>query len=111
VDGRPEPVPGTDRELPAQLVLLALGFTGPEPSPLLEQLGLVIGGRRTVERQENFGTEVPGVYVAGDAGRGQSLVVWAVAEGRAAAAAVDSDLSGSTALPAPVTASTVAMRP
>ncbi|TKR24324.1 glutamate synthase subunit beta [Cellulomonas hominis] len=111
VDGRPSPVPGTDRELPAQLVLLALGFTGPEPSPLLTQLDLVIGGRRTVERHENFGTEVPGVYVAGDAGRGQSLVVWAVAEGRAAAAAVDSDLSGSTALPVPVTASTVAMRP
>ncbi|GIG35576.1 glutamate synthase subunit beta [Cellulomonas pakistanensis] len=110
VDGRPEPT-GPARELPAQLVLLALGFAGAEASPLLQQVGLVIGERRTVERHENFRTNVPGVYVAGDAGRGQSLVVWAVAEGRAAAAAVDSDLSGSTALPAPVTASTVAMRP
>ena len=112
--GRPEPVPGSARELPAQLVLLALGFTGPEPAPLLGQLGLDLtgsAGRRTVERHTNFGTSVPGVFVAGDAGRGQSLVVWAVAEGRAAAAAVDSFLSGSTALPAPVSASTVAMRP
>ncbi len=111
VDGRPEPVPGTERELPAQLVLLALGFTGPEQGPLLGQLGLEVGPRGTFERRDDFRTNVPGVYVAGDAGRGQSLVVWAVAEGRAAAAAVDSSLSGSTALPAPVSASTVAMRP
>ncbi|MBU5424572.1 glutamate synthase subunit beta [Cellulomonas hominis] len=111
VDGRMEPVPGTEREIPAQLVLLALGFTGPEQGPLLAQLGLEVGPRGTFERRDDFRTKVPGVYVAGDAGRGQSLVVWAVAEGRAAAAAVDSYLSGSTALPAPVTASTVAMRP
>lgn len=110
-DGRPVPVPGTEREIPAQLVLLALGFTGPEQGPLLAQLGLGTGPRGTVERRDDFRTKVPGVYVAGDAGRGQSLVVWAVAEGRAAAAAVDSYLSGSTALPAPVTASTAAMRP
>ncbi len=111
VDGRPEPVPGTGREVPAQLVLLALGFTGPEQGALAEQLGLPVGPRGTFERTDSYETKVPGVFVAGDAGRGQSLVVWAVAEGRAAAAAVDSSLSGSTALPAPVSASTVAMRP
>jgi glutamate synthase (NADPH/NADH) small chain len=111
VDGRIEPVEGTEREVPAQLVLLALGFTGPEQGALVEQLGLPVGPRGTFERADDYATKVPGVFVAGDAGRGQSLVVWAVAEGRAAAAAVDSFLSGSTALPAPVSASTVAMRP
>ncbi len=110
VDGRPTPVPGTQAELGAQLVLLALGFTGVEAGPLLEQLGLPLTGRGTAVRTDDFATHVPGVFVAGDAGRGQSLIVWAIAEGRAAAASVDAYLSGRTELPAPVTASTVALR-
>ncbi|GEA90046.1 glutamate synthase subunit beta [Cellulomonas cellasea] len=111
VDGRFGPVEGTEREVPAQLVLLAMGFTGPEQGPLLDQLGVTLTPRGVVTRSEDFATDVPGVFVAGDAGRGQSLIVWAIAEGRAAAAAVDAYLSGSTDLPAPVTASTVALRP
>ncbi|WP_258726937.1 glutamate synthase subunit beta [Cellulomonas sp. NS3] len=111
VDGRFGPVEGTEREVPAQLVLLAMGFTGPEQGPLLDQLGVTVTPRGVVGRSEDFATDVPGVFVAGDAGRGQSLIVWAIAEGRAAAAAVDAYLSGSTELPAPVTASTVALRP
>ena len=112
VDGRFDPVPGTEREIPAQLVLLAMGFTGPERGPLLEQLGVELTGRGTVARDEGFATNVPGVFVAGDAGRGQSLIVWAIAEGRAAARAVDCYLSGSATseLPAPITASAVSLR-
>jgi glutamate synthase (NADPH/NADH) small chain len=110
-DGRRVPTPGTEREIPADLVLVAMGFTGPETSALTAQLGVELTERGTVRRSDDFATTVPGVFVAGDAGRGQSLVVWAIAEGRAAAAAVDTYLSGSTELPAPVTASTVAMRP
>jgi glutamate synthase (NADPH/NADH) small chain len=109
--GRFGPVEGTEREVPAQLVLLAMGFTGPEQGPLLDQLGVTLTPRGVVSRADDFATDVPGVFVAGDAGRGQSLIVWAIAEGRAAAAAVDAYLSGSTELPAPVTASTVALRP
>jgi glutamate synthase (NADPH/NADH) small chain len=111
VDGRITPIEGTAREVPAQLVLLAMGFTGPEPDGLLEQLGVSLTGRGTVTRGRDFATGVPGVYVAGDAGRGQSLIVWAIAEGRAAAAAVDSYLMGQTDLPAPVDADTMALRP
>jgi glutamate synthase (NADPH) small chain len=112
VDGRFDPVPGTEREVPAQLVLLAMGFTGPERGPMLDQLGVALTARGTVARDEAFATEVPGVFVAGDAGRGQSLVVWAIAEGRAAARAVDCYLSGSASseLPAPVTAGTASLR-
>jgi len=110
VDGRPRPVPGSEREIPAQLVLLAMGFTGPEQGPLLEQFGVGVTPRGAISRTDDFATEVPGVFVAGDAGRGQSLIVWAIAEGRAAAAAVDEYLSGSTALPSPVTATTVSLR-
>ena len=97
-----EPVPGTEREIPADLVLLAMGFVGPERSPLLDQLGVALDARGTVTRDSTYGTSVEGVFVAGDAGRGQSLIVWAIAEGRAAAAAVDTYLMGSTELPAPV---------
>jgi len=111
VEGRFEPVPGTEHEIPAQLVLLALGFTGPEQGPLLDQLEVELGPRGAVARADDFATSVPGVYVAGDAGRGQSLVVWAIAEGRAAAAAVDTYLTGGTELPAPVTAATMSLRP
>ena len=110
IGGRFEPVPGTEHEIPAQLVLFAMGFTGPERGPLLEQLGVSITARGVIGRTDDFASDVPGVFVAGDAGRGQSLIVWAIAEGRAAAAAVDSYLSGTTELPAPIAASTVALR-
>ncbi|RSS89089.1 glutamate synthase subunit beta [Streptomyces sp. WAC05292] len=100
------PVPGTEQVVPAELVLLALGFSGPERGGGLErQLGLVRDGRGTFARDGAFAAPgAEGVFVAGDAGRGQSLVVWAIAEGRAAAAAVDSYLTGRTELPAPVRA-------
>ncbi|MBD8058932.1 glutamate synthase subunit beta [Cellulomonas sp. JH27-2] len=110
-DGRRVPQAGTQREIPADLVLVAMGFTGPETTPLSDQLGIELTSRGLVARGDDFATTVPGVFVAGDAGRGQSLVVWAIAEGRATAAAVDTYLSGATELPSPVTASTVALRP
>jgi glutamate synthase (NADPH) small chain len=103
VDGRFTPVEGSERVLPAQLVLLAMGFTGPQRSGLLEQLGVALDARGNVARDGGWATSVPGVFVAGDMGRGQSLIVWAIAEGRAAAAAVDRALCGDTLLPAPVT--------
>lgn len=102
-----EKVDGTDFELEADLVLLAMGFVGPERSALLSDLGVEFTARGTVERDAEFATAVPGVYVAGDMGRGQSLIVWAIAEGRAAAAAADRYLMGATALPVPI-ASTAA---
>ncbi|MDQ1617938.1 MAG: glutamate synthase small chain [Actinomycetota bacterium] len=108
VEGRFQPIEGTERKIPADLVLLAMGFTGPERPGLLEQLGVELDGRGNIARDGSFMSTVPGVFVAGDAGRGQSLIVWAIAEGRAAAAAVDEWLSGGSELPAPVTA---AMRP
>ncbi|HLY83784.1 MAG TPA: FAD-dependent oxidoreductase, partial [Acidimicrobiales bacterium] len=105
VDGRLtfEKVEGTDFELPCELVLLALGFGGPERSPLLEQLGVALTGRGTVGRDGQWQTDVPGIFVCGDMGRGQSLIVWAIAEGRSCAAAVDRWLMDSTLLPAPLT--------
>jgi glutamate synthase (NADPH/NADH) small chain len=106
VDGRFEPVAGSARTLPAQLVLLAMGFTGPERAGLLDALGVDLDARGNVARDERWATSVPGVFVAGDMGRGQSLIVWAIAEGRAAAAAVDRALTGETLLPAPVTPTT-----
>ncbi|MGW0734682.1 glutamate synthase subunit beta [Streptomyces sp. NPDC002851] len=97
--------PGTERVLPADLVLLALGFSGPSREDgLLDQLGLAVDDRGSVARDAEFATDAPGVFAAGDAGRGQSLVVWAIAEGRAAAAAVDRYLTGGTRLPAPIRA-------
>jgi glutamate synthase (NADPH/NADH) small chain len=110
-DGRRVPATGTEHEIPADLVLVAMGFTGPETDGLAAQTGMELSGRGLIARSDDFQTSLPGVFVAGDAGRGQSLVVWAIAEGRAAAAAVDTYLSGRTELPAPVTASTVALRP
>ncbi|WP_448629527.1 glutamate synthase subunit beta [Cellulomonas soli] len=110
-DGRRVPTEGTEREIPADLVLVAMGFTGPETSLLTEQIGVGLTDRGLLTRSDDFATTVPGVFVAGDAGRGQSLVVWAIAEGRAAAAAVDTYLSGATELPTPVSASTAALRP
>ncbi len=97
-----EPVPGSEREIPAQLVLLAMGFVGPEQE-ILDQLGIDLDARENVARDVNFMTTVPGVFVAGDAGRGQSLIVWAIAEGRSAARGVDAYLMGGSELPAPVT--------
>jgi glutamate synthase (NADPH/NADH) small chain len=102
LDGRRVPKAGTEREIPADLVLLALGFSGPEQDTLSEQLGMPFDGRGNVTRDGDYQTQEPGVFVAGDAGRGQSLIVWAIAEGRAAAAAVDRYLEGDTALPSPV---------
>jgi glutamate synthase (NADPH/NADH) small chain len=108
--GRPEPVPGTEREIPAQLVLLAMGFTGVPKAGIVDQLGVSVDARGRIERGDDFDTSVPGVYVAGDAGRGQSLIVWAIAEGRACAAAVDAYLRGSSSdLPAPIRPTTVAI--
>jgi glutamate synthase (NADPH/NADH) small chain len=103
VDGRFEPVEGSARTIPAQLVLLAMGFTGPQRAGLLDALGVDVDGRGNVVRDAEWATSVPGVWVAGDMGRGQSLIVWAIAEGRAAAAAVDRSLCGDTQLPSPVT--------
>ena len=97
-----EKIPDTEREYPADLVLLALGFTGPERSPLLEQLGVELDERGNVARNDSWSANVPGVFVAGDMGRGQSLIVWAIAEGRSAAAAADEYLMGDTLLPSPV---------
>jgi len=102
-ESRFRPVAGTARELPADFVFLAMGFTGPEPGALLGQLGLALDARGALARGQDYAAAT-GVFVAGDAGRGQSLIVWAIAEGRAVAAAVDEYLSGSTNLPAPVTA-------
>ncbi|MFI7354006.1 glutamate synthase subunit beta [Streptomyces avidinii] len=102
------PLAGTEQVIPAGLVLLALGFSGPERAGgLREQLGLDLDERGNFARDAGFAADAgraPGVFVAGDAGRGQSLVVWAIAEGRSAAAAVDRYLTGSTCLPAPVAA-------
>ncbi|AGW41320.1 glutamate synthase subunit beta [Leifsonia xyli subsp. cynodontis DSM 46306] len=102
LDGRRVPKTGTEREIPADLVLLALGFTGPEQDGLSSQLNLPFDERGNLERDGDYQTSEAGVFVAGDAGRGQSLIVWAIAEGRAAAAAVDRYLEGETQLPAPV---------
>jgi glutamate synthase (NADPH/NADH) small chain len=105
-DGRMtfERIEGTDRELPCELVLLAMGFSGPPREGLVEQLGVEIGPRGTVARDDEWATNVPGVFVCGDMGRGQSLIVWAIAEGRSCAAAVDRALTGHTDLPAPLAA-------
>jgi glutamate synthase (NADPH/NADH) small chain len=96
-------IEGTEREIPAQLVLLAMGFLGPQGSGVVEQLGVELDERSNIKRDEAFMSSVPGVFVAGDAGRGQSLIVWAIAEGRSAAAGVDAYLMGGfSALPRPV---------
>jgi glutamate synthase (NADPH/NADH) small chain len=102
--------PGTDRELRCDLVLLAMGFTGAEDGELLAGLGVGLTERGTVPRDDAYATPVPGVFAAGDMGRGQSLIVWAIAEGRSAAAAADRYLSGSTALPAAIPASAAPLR-
>jgi len=103
-DGRFAKVDGTESELPCELVLLAMGFTGPERGALLDGLGVQLDDRGNVARGEDYSTSAEGVFVCGDMGRGQSLIVWAIAEGRAAAASVDRHLQGATTLPAPVRA-------
>jgi glutamate synthase (NADPH/NADH) small chain len=100
--GRFEKVEGSDFDLDADIVFLAMGFVGPEKPGLLGELGVELTDRGNVARNGDFQTSVPGVFVAGDMGRGQSLIVWAIAEGRAAAAGVDRYLMGHTALPAPI---------
>ncbi|PTM91737.1 glutamate synthase subunit beta [Streptomyces sp. VMFN-G11Ma] len=103
VDAARSPLPGSERTLPADLVLLALGFSGPDRGDgLVDQLGLAMDPRGTITRDASFATNVPGVFAAGDAARGQSLIVWAIAEGRAVAAAVDGYLTGSSQLPSPI---------
>jgi glutamate synthase (NADPH/NADH) small chain len=97
-----DPVPGTEQELPAQLVLLAMGFVGPEKGKLLTDLGVELDERGNVARDRAYMTNVDGVFSAGDMGRGQSLIVWAIAEGRSAAAGVDAYLTGRDVLPRPI---------
>jgi glutamate synthase (NADPH) small chain len=100
--GKIIPVEGTEAEIPAELVLLAMGFVGPETDTVISQLGVSLDERGNVARDQNYATDVDGVFVCGDAGRGQSLIVWAIAEGRACAAGVDEYLSGTTKLPRPI---------
>jgi glutamate synthase (NADPH/NADH) small chain len=102
VNGKFEKKEGSDLEIPADLVFLAMGFTGPEKGSWLEQLGVAFDERGNVVRNDSYESTVPGVFVAGDMGRGQSLIVWAIAEGRACAAGVDLALMGETSLPAPI---------
>jgi glutamate synthase (NADPH/NADH) small chain len=110
VDGRFQKIEGTERELPADLVFLAMGFTGAQREGLVDALGVEVDGRGNVARDEQFMSTLPGVFVAGDIGRGQSLIVWAIAEGRSAAAAADTWLTGDSMLPRPVTPTAVALR-
>jgi glutamate synthase (NADPH/NADH) small chain len=102
VNGKFTSVPGTEKEIPADFVVLAMGFTGPEKSPLLTQLEVELDERGNIKRNQQYETNSEGVFVCGDAGRGQSLIVWAIAEGRSAASAVDRFLTGSSQLPSPI---------
>jgi glutamate synthase (NADPH/NADH) small chain len=110
VDGRFEKVEGSESEVEADYVFLAMGFTGPESTWITEQFGVELDGRSNVARGDTWRTNVDGVYVAGDMGRGQSLIVWAIAEGRSCAAAVDRDLMGETELPSPIEPTSVQLR-
>jgi len=109
--GRPyfKPFRDTEKEFRADLVLLALGFTGPEQGPMLAQFDIELNNRGNVARDNGWATNVEGVFVAGDMGRGQSLIVWAIAEGRAAAAAIDEWLMGESLLPSPVVPTSTAL--
>ena len=102
VNGKFEKVENAHKEIPADLAFLAMGFVGPEKSELLTQLEVEFDDRGNIKRDQEFATNVEGVFVCGDAGRGHSLIVWAIAEGRSAAAAVDTFLVGETQLPAPI---------
>jgi glutamate synthase (NADPH/NADH) small chain len=102
IDGKFEPVANSEKIISAELVFLALGFTGPEKTELLTQLEVDLDDRGNIARDENYATSADGVFVCGDAGRGQSLIVWAIAEGRSAASSVDIYLTGNTQLPFPI---------
>jgi glutamate synthase (NADPH/NADH) small chain len=102
VNGKFESVPGTEKEIPADFAFLAMGFTGPEKNALIDQLDVALDARGNIARDDNYATNVDGIFVAGDCGRGQSLIVWAIAEGRSAASAVDTYLTGDTQLPYPI---------
>jgi len=101
-DGKFIPVAGSEKEIKCDFVFMAMGFTGPEKSPLLTQLEVQLDDRGNIKRDKDFQSTEEGVFVAGDAGRGQSLIVWAIAEGRSTAAAVDRYLTGRTQLPVPI---------
>jgi glutamate synthase (NADPH/NADH) small chain len=102
IDGKFQEVSGSEKNIPADLVFLALGFSGPEKSDLMEQLEVELDERGYIRRDSSYATNSEGVFVCGDAGRGQSLIVWAIAEGRSAASAVDRYLTGNTQLPFPI---------
>ena len=106
INGKFEKVEGSEKEIPADLVFLAMGFLGPEKSALVDQLEVELDERSNIKRDGNFATSVDGIFVCGDAGRGQSLIVWAIAEGRSAAKSVDEYLMGETQLPAPIAPTT-----
>ena len=101
-DGQFTKVEGSEREIAADFVFLAMGFVGPEKDSWLDKLGVELDERGNLKRNDAYMSNVPGVFVAGDMGRGQSLIVWAIAEGRACAAGVDTYLMGETTLPAPI---------
>ncbi len=111
-NGRPvfEAMPDTEFELECDLVLLAMGFLGTERRNAVDELGVSVGARGTVEANGEWATNVDGVFVCGDQTRGQSLIVWAIAEGRSCAAAVDRWLMGTTSLPAPIAPGQLALR-
>ena len=111
-DGRPsfQAVEGSEFELPCQLVLLAMGFLGPERTGVVDELGLALDARGNVAADAGWATSAEKVFVCGDMTRGQSLIVWAIAEGRSAAAAVDRYLMGVTELPAPIVPGQLALR-
>jgi len=102
VEGKLEKVAGSEFELPCDAVFLAMGFVGPERAGLLELLGVTLDERGNVARDDAFATTEPGVFVCGDMGRGQSLIVWAIAEGRSCARGVDEFLMGESLLPSPI---------
>ena len=102
--------PGSETEIPCELVLLAMGFVGPEREGLLTELGVDLDERGNVSRDASWQASQEGVFVCGDMGRGQSLIVWAIAEGRARAASVDRYLVGDTALPEPVVPTSMPLR-
>ena len=102
MEGKFQPISETEREIPADFVFLAMGFEGPEKSALLTQLEVELDERGNIQRDENYKSSAEGVFVCGDAGRGQSLIVWAIAEGRSAAASVDKYLTGRTQLPSAI---------
>ncbi|MFA5884075.1 MAG: glutamate synthase subunit beta [Acidimicrobiia bacterium] len=102
VDGRFEKIEGSEFELPCEIVFLAMGFVGPQREGMIDALGVELDERGNVRRDASFQSSVPGVFACGDMGRGQSLIVWAIAEGRSCAAGVDAFLMGETLLPAPI---------